>query len=70
MGWLIELLLYCIARPLLEAVLALFGYDLDWNPTDGHSAKGWRLAVEALFCCALCVIVLGGMIWLICLFSR
>jgi hypothetical protein len=41
MGWLAELLIYAFARPILQFVLGLFGYDLDWEPKDGHKNKGW-----------------------------
>jgi hypothetical protein len=70
MGWLIELLVYVFARPILGGILALFDYDPDWEPKDGHQTKGWRLVFAALSCCAVSVIVLGGLIWLIWLFSR
>jgi hypothetical protein len=52
---------FSFARPLLAAVLGFFGYDPDWEPMDGRSAKGWRLGFDAIFCCALSAIVLLGL---------
>jgi hypothetical protein len=70
MGWLVELLVSAFARPVLGAVLALFGYDLDWDRKGGQQVKGWRFVLACLFCCAVCAMVLGGLIWLVWFFSR
>ncbi len=66
----VEFLVSTVARPLLGAVLALFGYDLDWERKDGHHNGEWRLVLSAVFCCAVSAIVLGGLIWLVWLFAR
>ncbi len=65
MAWLVELLIYVFARPILEVILAVLGYDLDWDRRDGRRLRGWRLVISALFCCAVSGIVLGGLVWLI-----
>jgi hypothetical protein len=70
MGWFVELLVYALARPLLAAMLALFGYDIDWNRKDGRSQKGRRLAIAALFCCALTATVAVSLIWLLWRFAH
>jgi len=70
MAWLVELLVSTFARPLLAVILALFGYDLDWSPRDGHSLTGWRLVFAVLLCCALTAAVLGCLVWLMWRFSR
>lgn len=64
MDWLVDLLVYSFARPLLRAVLSAFGYNLDWDPKDGHQNRGWRLVFSAFFCCALSAIVFAALIWL------
>jgi hypothetical protein len=66
MSWLLEMLIYALARPVLQAVLGVFGYDLDWEPKDGRRLTGWRLVFSALLCCAVCGAVAGGAIWLLC----
>jgi hypothetical protein len=63
--WLVEVMVYAVAKPVLRAVLALFGYDFNWEPTDGQKKEGWRLVIAALFCCAVSGIVLGGLIWIV-----
>ena len=70
MSWPLELLVYAFARPVLEFVLGVFGYDLDWEPKDGRPMGGWRLVLSALFCCAVSGLVLGGLVWLIWAISR
>ena len=41
MSFLVELLL-AFSRPTLRLILGAFGYDLDWERTDGRQEKGWR----------------------------
>jgi hypothetical protein len=65
MAWLVELLVGVVARPILQVILGVFGYDLDWEPKDGQQSRGWRLVIAALFCCILSGAVLGGLIWLV-----
>jgi hypothetical protein len=63
MAWLAELLLEFL-RPILEFILGLFGYNLDWEPTDGRRLTGWPLVWSALFCFALSAVVCVGLFWL------
>jgi len=57
------------ARPILRAVLWVFGYDEDWEPI--RSDRGGRpRALSAFFCFAVSGLVLAGLIWMACLLSR
>ena len=64
-GFLLEVAIYVVARPMLGLVLGVFGYDLDWNPKDGRRLTGWRLALAAVLCFVISAVVLGGPIYLI-----
>jgi hypothetical protein len=63
MSWVAEMLLE-FSRPILEAILRLFGHDLDWEPTDGRRLTGWRFVFSALLCFTVSALVLGGLFWL------
>jgi hypothetical protein len=68
MGWLFELLLD-LSRPILEAILGLFGYDMDWEPTSSKTQSRSKI-VSALICLAIAGIFCFGLIWLGWYFTR
>lgn len=64
MGWLADVFISLFAKPLVELVLGLFGYDTNWDPRDGRRMTGWRLAFSAISCFLISVVVLGALFYL------
>jgi hypothetical protein len=68
MVWLLELLTWFM-DPIVNLVLAAFGYDSDWEPTRPR-AKPRHPGVSGLICLAITLLVFAGLIGLVIVLAR